>query len=44
MTQEEKENTIRIAADWLSLNLTMLPVDEQKFWVEDFVNYLDINL
>ena len=44
MTQEEKERVIKIASEWLSLNLTMLPVDEQKFWVEDFVNYLDINL
>lgn len=44
MTQEEKERAIKIAAEWLSLNLTNLSIEEQKFWIDDFANYLDINL
>ncbi len=44
MTQEEKERAIKIAAEWLSLNLTNLSIEEQKFWIDDFVSYLDINL
>ena len=44
MIQEEKERVIKIAYEWLSFNLTDLPIKEQKFWIDDFVNYLDINL
>lgn len=43
MTQEEKNNVIKKAAEWLYLNLEM-PEEEKRFWVEDFCNYLDITL
>ena len=42
MTQEDKERAIKIAADWLELNLPN--ETDKKFWIEDFVNYLDIHL
>ena len=42
MTQEEKEHVIKIAAEWLVLNLP--DETDKKFWIEDFVNYLDIQL
>ena len=41
MTQSEKERCIKIAAEWLVLNL---PENDKEFWIDDFVNYLDINL
>ena len=42
MTQEDKERAIKVATEYLVLNLP----DEidKRFWVEDFVNYLDIEL
>ena len=42
MTQEDKERTIKIAVEWLELNLPN--ETDKKFWIEDFVNYLDIKL
>lgn len=42
MTQEEKERVIKIAAEYLVLNLP--DETDKRFWVEDFVNYLDIEL
>lgn len=42
MTQEDKERTIKIAAEWLELNLP--DETDKRFWIEDFVNYLDIQL
>ncbi len=41
MTQAEKKRCIKIAAEWLMLNLSE---DDREFWVDDFVNYLKINL
>lgn len=43
MTQEEKDNVIKTAAEWLYMNLDMPEVDKH-WWVEDFCNYLDITL
>jgi len=42
MTQEDKEQVIKIAAEWLELNLP--DKTDKRFWIEDFVNYLDIQL
>ena len=42
MSQEEKERVIKIAVGWLELNLP--DETDKKFWIEDFVNYLDIQL
>jgi hypothetical protein len=42
MTPGEKEHTIKIAAEWLELNLPN--ETDKRFWIEDFVNYLDIQL
>lgn len=42
MTQKEKERVIKIAAMWLELNLS--DETDKRFWIEDFVNYLDIEL
>ena len=42
MTQKDKEHAIKIAAEWLKLNLP--DETDKRFWVEDFVNYLDIQL
>lgn len=42
MTQEDKERAIKIAAEWLELNLP--DEADKRFWIEDFVNYLDIQL
>ena len=44
MAPEEKERCIRIVAEWLNINLSNYPEEERKFWVEDLVNYLDIEL
>ena len=42
MTQEYKERAIKIVAEWLELNLP--DETDKRFWIEDFVNYLDIQL
>ena len=42
MSQEEKERVIKIAAEWLKLNLP--DETDKNFWIEDFANYLDIQL
>ena len=42
MTQKEKELVIILAAEWLELNLP--DETDKRFWIEDFVNYLDIQL
>jgi len=42
MTQEDKERAIKVAAEWLELNLP--DETDKRFWIEDFVNYLDIQL
>ena len=41
MKQEDKERCIKVAAEWLLLNL---PEEDREFWVKDFVDYLDIEL
>jgi len=42
MTQKDKERAIKIATEWLELNLP--DEADKRFWIEDFVNYLDIQL
>jgi len=41
MTHAEKEKCIKLAAYWLTSNL---PEDDKEFWIDDFLNYLDIHL
>ena len=44
MTKEEKERVIKIAAEWLNLNLTEFSQEEREFWIRDFIEYMDITV